>query len=116
MANLCKKKKYLSLPYGLYSSLLLSLPTIGNNGLPGPPGPPGPLGQKGVKGEAGLPGPPGTVDPKQLGAKGEKGEPGVPGKELCGFWEGGLAPVDNSDLQLNSLQFILSYRKKINLE
>uniref|UniRef100_A0A8C3JE39 Collagen IV NC1 domain-containing protein n=1 Tax=Calidris pygmaea TaxID=425635 RepID=A0A8C3JE39_9CHAR len=57
-------------------SLLLSVPTVGNNGLPGPPGPPGPVGQKGVKGEAGLPGPPGKLDPKQLGAKGEKGEPG----------------------------------------
>lgn len=76
-------------------SLLLSVPTVGNNGLPGPPGPPGPVGQKGIKGEAGLPGPPGKVDPKQLGAKGEKGEPGVPGTELCMWvWGGDLSSTD----------------------
>lgn len=79
--------------------LLLSVPTVGNNGLPGPPGPPGPVGQKGIKGEAGLPGPPGKVDSKQLGAKGEKGEPGVPGTELCMWvWVGGLSSTANGDL------------------
>lgn len=86
------------------------LPPLGNNGLPGPPGPPGPVGQKGIKGEAGLPGPPGKIDPKQLGAKGEKGEPGVPGTE---FGSGEVVcPVEISDLYLNPLQFILSYRTK----
>lgn len=114
MDSLCKKKhyKYISLPYGLYFfSLLLSVPTVGNNGLPGPPGPPGPVGQKGIKGEAGLPGPPGKLDPKQLGAKGEKGEPGVPGTELCMWvWGGGLSSADKRPVTESIT--VHSYRKR----